>query len=96
MTSPVWFYKRQTLFLLLLLDLKTEKIKDRMVIMTKLDLLSFMKVILSAVLGARPDFVPLVDRSNQCFRIQELYMKAHIFIAYFLADIKSLLLLYSH
>lgn len=48
---------------------------------TKLDLFLFMKVILSAVLGAGLDFAPMVDKSNQHFGIQELYMRAHIFIA---------------
>lgn len=48
---------------------------------TKLDFLSFMKVMSSAALGAGLDFIPLVDKSYQHFKRQGLYMKASIFIA---------------
>lgn len=44
----------------------------------KLDFLSFMKVMSSAMLGAGLDFIPLVDKSYQHSTRQNLYVKVFL------------------
>lgn len=61
-----------------------------MVLIIKLDFLSFMEVTSSAALGAGLDFIPLADKSYQHFERQGFHRKASIFIAWFTVGFEAL------